>query len=251
MSRSSATAVTAESHRVLKKIVARSSRHTGVQFPPGFLRDEDGCNPPLAQILRGGQGGDVRLKLYLTMTMLAAGAPYDIRGVPARDWANALGLPDPEHNGARRVGDALDFLANLKLLEVAGGQGKPRDITLRSPTGDGSVYSWRGNWYIAMPLGFWTNGWIYQLTGSSVALLLVMRDMRSNRNQADPPWLSTEDKQRYGLSPATWTRATRELVANGLLEVRRKPQGRDFDYRRLRNTYWVYTERLDDAAFAL
>jgi hypothetical protein len=70
--------------------------------------------------------------------------------------------------------------------------------------------------------------------------------MRSNKVETDPPWLSTEQKQRYGLSEPTWTRATKELIAHQLLTVRRIPQGRDFDQTRLRNTYWVHIEKLDD-----
>ncbi|WP_330440527.1 hypothetical protein OHB44_10055 [Micromonospora sp. NBC_00821] len=247
MSRSSAAAVTADSRRLLKQLISRSSRTSGVQFPPAFLRDDDGLDPPLSRILRGGQGGDVRLKLYLTMTLLAARHPHDIRGIPAATWAHVLGLPEPKVNGARRIGDALDFLAGMKLIGIAGGQGRPRNVLLRDPSGNGTTYSWRGNRYISMPLGFWANEWIYRLTGSSVALLLVLRDMRSNRQPSDAPWLTTDQKRRYGLSEATWTRATKELTNNGLLIVRRRPQGRDFDYRRLRNTYWVSTERLDDS----
>ncbi len=250
MAKSSATAVTAESRRLLKQLISRSSRTSGVQFPPTFLRDDGSLNPPLAQILRGGQGGDVRLKLYLTMALLAARQPYDIRNIPARTWAQVLGLPEPELNGARRIGDALDFLAGIKLIRVAGGRGRPRNVLLRSPSGNGTPYRRDIGRYISLPLGFWANEWIYRLTGSSVALLLVLRDMRSNRQPTDPPWLTTDQKRRYGLSEATWTRATKELTDNGLLSVRRKPQGRDFDHRRLRNTYWVHTERLDGPASA-
>jgi hypothetical protein len=250
MSRSSATEVTAESRRLLRQLVARSQRATGVQFPPGFLRDDNEQDPPLARLLRGGQGGDVRVKLYLNMTMLAIRRPHDIRSVPARVWAQVLGLPDPQRNGARRVGDALDFLDGMRLIRVTGRQGSPRDVVLLSPTGDGRTYDWRGRWYISMPLGFWTNEWIYHLTGSGIALLLVLRDMRSDRKITDPPWLTTTGKKRYGLSEATWTRATSELTENDLLTVRRTPQGKDFDHRRLRNTYWVHMERLDEPAFA-
>ena len=250
MSKSSATAVTAESRRLLNQLVNRSQRTTGVQFPPEFLRDDDEHDPPLARLLRGGQGGDVRVKLYMTMTMLAARQPHDIRSIPARVWAQVLGLPDPPRNGARRIGDALDHLAGMRLIRVTGRQGSPRDVILRSPAGDGRKYSWRGRWYISMPLGFWTNEWIYHLTGSGAALLLALRDMRSDRKPTDPPWLTTAGKNRYGLSEATWTRATKELVEKDLLTVRRTPQGKDFDYRRLRNTYWVHTERLDEPAFA-
>ena len=192
----------------------------------------------------------MRLKLYLTMTLLAAKQPNDIRSIPARAWAEALGLPDPARNGARRVGDAIDFLRELKMIRTTGGPGAPRDILLRNPAGNGGPYSWRGGRYISLPLGFWNNEWIYRLTASAVALLLVLRDMRGGRPTTDPPWLTTEQKERYGLSEATWTRATRELEGFGLLSVRRRLEGKDFEYRRLRNTYWVHVELLDDANFA-
>jgi hypothetical protein len=97
-----------------------------------------------------------------------------------------------------------------------------------------------------MPLGFWEREWIYALSGSAVALLLVLKDMRSNRPESDPPWLTTQQKARYGLSEATWTRATKELDGHSLVTVGRKPQGKDFDYRRLRNTYWIHAERLGE-----
>jgi hypothetical protein len=48
----------------------------------------------------------------------------------------------------------------------------------------------------------------------------------------------------YELSHDTWTRGRHELERHGLLSVRRTPQGNDYDYRRLRNTYWIITERL-------
>lgn len=253
MPKSSATAVTAESCRLLFELVRMSSRTIGVRFPAAFVWDEQGQDPPLARILRGGRGGrggDVRLKLYLTMTMLAARPPYEIRSIPARIWAEVLGLPDPERKGARRIGDALDFLAGQKLIQVTGRQGSPRRVVLRSPTGDDAAYRWRGSSHISVPLGFWANEWIYELTGSSVALLLVLQDLRGNRQPTEPPWLSTDEKRHYGLSESTWTRATRELIGNGLLSVERRSQGLDFDRRRLRNTYWLHLERLDDPAFA-
>jgi hypothetical protein len=199
----------------------------------------------MARMLRGGQGGEVRLKLYLTMTMLAARPPHDIRSIPARTWAQVLALPDPEVNGARRITDALAWLRDENLIRLDSRQGMPKDVTLLSPTGNGKGYSWRGSWYVSMPIGFWQHEWIYQLSGTATAFVLVLRDMRSDRSDSDPPWLTTTQKRRYGLSEDTWTRATKELTSQGLLTVRRKPQGKEFDHRRLRNTYWVHTERLD------
>ncbi|NNJ62726.1 MAG: hypothetical protein HKP61_17670 [Dactylosporangium sp.] len=187
----------------------------------------------------------MKLKLYLTMTMLAARPPHDIRSIPARTWAEVLALPDPEVNGARRVADALNWLQQSRLIRLDSRQGMPKDVTLLSPSGTGTAYSWRGAWYVRVPLGFWQNEWIYRLSGTAVGFLLVLRDMRSNRAETDPPWLTTTQKQRYGFSDDTWTRATKELQDHGLLVIRRRPQGKEFDHRRLRNSYWIDIDRLD------
>ncbi|MFE9190594.1 hypothetical protein ACFYL6_13385 [Micromonospora sp. NPDC007208] len=195
-------------------------------------------------MLQGGRGGEVRLKLYLTMTMLAVRSPHDIKGMPAIKWAQMLALPDPAGNGARRVADAHSWLDEAKLIKLKRSPGLPPDVTLRSPSGSGKSYSWRGSWWINMPVGFWSNEWIYRLSGIATAFLLVFRDMRSNRQEVNPPWLRGDQKARYGFSPDSWTRARAELEQHSLLTVRRAPQGKDFDFTRLRNTYWVHTERL-------
>jgi hypothetical protein len=224
---------------------ADRSKRTSVQFPPQFLRDDTlARTPPLAHMVRGGQGGEVRLKLYLTMTMLATKAPHDLPPIPARSWAETLCLPDPLTNGARRITDAIDWLSAEKMIKTSKRTGMPKDVTLLSPGGTGKGYSWRGSWYVSIPIGFWKQEWIYQLSGSAVAFLLVLRDMRSGRAEGDPPWLTTSQKERYGFSEDTWTRATQELEANNLLTTSRAPQGKDFDFRRLRKTYWVRTELL-------
>jgi len=195
-------------------------------------------------MLQGGRGGEVRLKLYLTMTMLAVKSPHDIKEVPAFRWAQMLALPDPAGNGARRVADAHKWLETAELIKLKSKPGRPPDVTLLSPSGNGKSYAWRGSWWINMPIGFWANEWIYHLSGLAVAFLLVLRDMRSNRKETNPPWLRGDQKERYGFSPDSWTRARKELEAHSLLTVRRTPQGKDFDFTRLRNTYWVHTEKL-------
>jgi hypothetical protein len=208
MSRSSTIAPTAEGRRLLHRLIERSKRKSGAQFPPAFLRDDTRATiPPLARMLRGGQGGEVRVKLYLTMTLLAARAPHDIRSIPARTWAEVLALPDPAINGARRITDALNWLQNGQLIKLDSRQGMPKDVTLLSPSGNGKGYSWRdGPWYVGMSVGFWEHEWIYRLSGTAVAFLLVLRDMRSDRPETDPPWLTTTQKERYGFSLDTWTR---------------------------------------------
>ncbi|GIF08091.1 hypothetical protein [Actinoplanes siamensis] len=230
----------------LDRLVERSQRRV-VQFPPGFYRDDTHKLPPLARMLRGGRGGEVRLKLYMSMTLLAASSPHDIKGFSGRAWASALALPTPEVGGARRVADSLNWLEEAKLINLRRNPGMPPDVTLLHPSGNGESYAWRGSWWINIPVSFWTNRWIYELSAPAVALLFATRDMRSNRKEEQPhPWLSGNDRKRYGLSDETWTRGGAELTRLGLLTIARTPQGRDFDYQRMRNTYWLHMERLED-----
>jgi hypothetical protein len=232
----------------LRLLVAKSKRKTGIQIPPDFVRDDTNGDPPLARMMRGGRGGEVRLKLYLSLTLLAVRRPYDITSKPGRAWAELLDLPDPDVNGARRIGDALNWLSDARLLHLVRRPGLPPDITLLSPSGNGRKYAWNLGRYISVPLDFWTQGWILSLSGTAVALLLVLLEMQGGRTAQDPPWLTGLQRKRYGLSDDTWTRATKELEHHQLLTVRRIPQGKEFDYRRLRNTYWVDLHRLASPA---
>jgi len=57
-------------------------------------------------------------------------------------------------------------------------------------------------------------------------------------------YLTRDRRESYGLSHDTWTRGRHELEERGLLRVSRVPQGDDYDYRRLRNSYWINKDRL-------
>lgn len=233
---------------VLRSLVQRSRRRSGVQVPELFIRraDQSLDVPPLALLLRGGQGGEVRLKLYLTMLLLAVRPPFDIREpVPARSWAAALGIPDPENRGARRVGDAITWLAEHKFLETERRQGAPGAVRLLHSDLSGHPYvrPTERERYITLPLGLWEQGWIARLSGTALALMIVLLDMQSARTEAQ--WISpAQARRRYDLSPDTWSKALKELTAFELVTVLRRPQGGEFNYQRMRNAYWVRTDLL-------
>src|SRR4051812_10693607 len=109
-----------DSERLLRRAVERSKRTSGVQLDLRFTRRGiySSKPPPLAQLLRGGRGGEVRIKLYLCLNLIATARPYRLIGMPARVWAEAIGLPDPSGNGARRIADALDSLSDSKLIHI-------------------------------------------------------------------------------------------------------------------------------------
>jgi len=236
-----------ETLRMLHWLVERSKRSTGVQLAKSFVRRNETSDPPppLALLLRGGQGGEVRLKLYLTMSLLAVSAPYDIKPIPARSWAEALGLDDPERNGARRVNDAIDWLAKNKFLVSDRRRGTPGSVRLLSQAGTGDPYTRPtvSGRYVKVPLGLWDQGWIARLSGAALALLIVLIDVQAGRPA--PQWISPAQARRlYDLSPDTWTKGVRELEAFDLVSVLKRPQGGTFDYRRMRNAYSVRDELL-------
>jgi hypothetical protein len=191
--------------------------------------------------MRGGRGGEVRLKLYLCLVLLAVSPPYDIeQAIPARSWAEALDLSDPDRNGARRINDALGWLADRKLIVSERRRGTPGPLRLLDQSGDGSSYSRPSptERYVRLPLGLWQQGWIVSLSGAGLSILIILLDMQGGRS--GPQWTSpSQAKARYGLSADTWTKGTRELAGLGVVTILRRPQGDIFDFRRLRNAYRV------------
>jgi hypothetical protein len=244
-----------ESVALLREFARRSGRNkVGAQLLQGFVRREDHADPPppLTQMLRGGQGGEVRLKLYLSMLLLAFKTPYNIETpIPARVWAAMLGLRNPDHNGARRVNDALDWLAEHRFVVSERRPGTPRSIRLLSQLGDGGPYKqpYGSGRFLTVPLGVWQNGWIVRLSGTALALLIILLDMRGGRTT--PPWISpSQARKRYDLSADTWTKGVHELDDHDLVRIIRQPIGDTFDYRRLRNAYQVNEKKLGARAGA-
>lgn len=236
-----------EALRILRDLVKRSKRSTGVPFAQAFLRRASASDPPppLTRLMRGGQGGEVRLKLFLSISLLAVQTPYDLPAIAARSWAEALDLPDPERNGARRVSDAIDWLADNKLIVAEQRQGAASTVRLLSQDGLGNPYvrPTPANRYVRLGLGLWYHGWILRLSGAGLTLLIILLDIQGGR--AKPQWISpAQARRRYDLSPDTWTKGLKELQALELITISRQAQGDFFDHRRMRNAYWVDEHKL-------
>ena len=232
--------------RLLKLLVDRSKRDEAVQLAVSFVRGTQGKPAAWALMLRG--GGEVRMKVYLTIVLLAVGAPYRIRTFAGPTVAEALGLPDPSVTGARRVTDALRWLDEHNYIRLDRRPGTPAAVTLLAQDLTAEAYERAkpGPRYVKIPLGLWRQQWITALSGTGLALLVVLLDLQGGRTDRRPPYLSSQLRAKYSLSPDTWTRGRHELERAGLLEVGRTPQGPDFDYRRMRNTYRILVERLNE-----
>lgn len=227
---------------LLEQAVAKSQRTSGIQLPTEFVRDEKGGNPPVARMNRGGRGGEVRLKLYLTLVLVAARPPHALKQqIPANVWARMLDLDDPDGLGARRVANALRWLGKNGFIDLSARRGAPPGVKLLSATGNRKAFVRGSGIYVGVPIGLWKYGWINRLSGSGLALLIVLLDLQGGKrfSAASPPSLPGPLRDRYGLSDDTWTRASKQLVDLGLLTKNKVPQGRDLDWRRVRNTYWI------------
>ncbi|MFD7652850.1 hypothetical protein ACFV4N_02575 [Actinosynnema sp. NPDC059797] len=234
---------------LLRRLVEKSKRREQVPFAKTFLRSAEEGGPPLARLIQGGRGGEVRLKVFLTITMAATRHPYDMRTPPTPGyWAEMLAVAGAQPS--RRMADALRWLDKEGFVKLTPRKGAPPQITLLTPQapGEPGIEYKRpvdaGEWYISLPLELWTNGWIIDLPATSLALLMVIRDVQRAKTQFS--YVPSGERDLYGLSSDTWTRGRNDLERRGLLEVKRVPQGGEFDYRRMRNLYRVRLERFGD-----
>lgn len=222
-------------------------------LPVGFVRDENSEeDPPLARILRGGRGGEVRLKLLLSMHLLGTKSPHDVPGSPS-SWALTLALPDAMKNGARRVRDAMCWLDEHRFIRIEQTRGKEPTCFLLHPLGDGRDYvrPTPAERYIRVPAAMWHNGWIVTLSGTALAMWLVLAEMQGGREDQDVWVPPAEARERYGLSEDTFTKGISELELHGLVTVTKRPQGdEEWLYNRLRNGYRLHGGRLNEAPYS-
>lgn len=200
----------------------------------------DNPAPPLAHMLRGGRGGQVRLKLFLSFLWMQTrdqGVPL---AYPAQVWAQLLDLDQPETAGARRIHQAIACLERNRFITVEARSGHPNRVTLLSEAGNGENYVAPGaaasalkerpeglaHRYIQIPSTFWTSGYLASLTGAGVALFLVLlaqRDVRSPIDDPTPIWFSPSVlKARYALSDDTRAKGIRDLREHKLVKVTRQ-----------------------------
>jgi len=219
------------------------------------------ADAPLAVMLRGGQGGAVRLKLLLAMLWFSVRAPHET-SYPARGWAGLLGLDEYETNGARRVTAAIDWLESKGLVRVDRKPGVPSKVFLLDERATGEPYELpfaaleakreagepetRDDYYVTLPADFFTRGWIAVLTGPGVAMLLVMVLEARYSNRTKGLWHSpAQATRRFGLSQDTRTAGLQELERYGIVDRRTGPVAPGvFDMRRRRNIYDLHVEQL-------
>jgi hypothetical protein len=246
MANASTIGPNAVSKHHLERLLALSKRRTGLQLPVSFVKSETQPTP-LVSILRGGHSGEVRLKLYLCLMLLAVQAPHRIkRDISARTWAETIGLPNAEQNGSRRISEALNWLERRNFITLERRHGMPPLVTLLSPLGNGASYARPGVPYLSIPIGFWSSQWITTLSGTAIVLLLILLDLTGGKSRDPSQSASREQRLRYNLSQDSWHRGASELVKHGLIVVGRTARSHhDFEMAKARNTYLVVKKRFD------
>lgn len=178
--------------------------------------------PPLAEMLVGGQGGEVRLKLYLTLLFICRAAPHST-SVPSRAWAELFDLPQPSAEGSRRVRDALKWLETHHFVEVERKAGSHPKVTILLEDGSGSTFrkvsKENGDHWEQLPATMWSKGWIAALSGRAIAMLLILLDYGGRvGKRGETFWVPPERAlELYSLSPEMWAKGTAELQRYGIL----------------------------------
>lgn len=225
----------------------------------GFIeRTSPGDQVPMADLLRGGQGGEVRLKLLMSMLWMAGNPPHDT-SYPARVWATLLDLPQPESNGARRVTAAISWLEDYGLVRTDRTPGLPAKVFLLDERGSrdsyrppGSVWSERqeageamdqSDYWVTLPPEFWTKGWISILDGPAIAMWLALMVEATRYKRISDLWFSeSQGRRRFDLSADTRNDGLRQLEARWLVGSQKQAISRSsFDYKKMRK---IYTLRL-------
>lgn len=251
------------------KKASRRARNAGQLRIPFISRESpDAPVPPLARMLRGGRGGQVRLKLLLTFLWFQTDGTTAVPlAYPAQLWAQLIGLHDPQGAGARRINEAQRWLETHGLITVEAQPGHANRITVLNETGNGTRYTPPGraanllrdnpqaassHYYVQLPAELWTNGYMAAFKGASLAFYLTLLDQYGpgQITAPGPVWFSPKlFKDRYALSDDTRAKGMKELRDLGLITIGRQlinPE--DFDLDRIRNTYTLDPQALEEPA---
>ncbi len=223
----------------------------------GFMRrnSERDAVPPMMAMLGsgGGRGGDVRLKLYLSLLWASPGGKHDTEFV-ATDWAQLLGLPQFATKGKRRGYEALSWLVSQGFIEKQERPGRSSVVTVLHESGSGAAYTKPSDQrskggvptYRRLQSAWWTNAWMAATSGRALAFWLILMDESNNDAKTDAVWLSeSQTSSKYAVSPYLRQRAMRELKHFDLITTRRQFTREAFGVTSSRTSIKVHVEELE------
>ena len=213
--------------------------------------DDEPMRYPLIEmgIGGGGQGGEVRLKLWLSLLY---------RTIKTEDWiklrssehamyAQMFGLEDPHGKGADRIRAAYRWLHANRFIVIDGGRLKPFGkvrvahevvqflpaefpMVLRpSPSGTKDVeleqHPNLRHRYFSVPRGLWENGWIAHLRASELLVLMILCDAVRGKTGTTIEIPDHSRLESYGLTDDMWRQGSSGLERRGII-VQRPKKGR-------------------------
>jgi hypothetical protein len=190
----------------------------------------------------GGSGGEVRLKLWLSLLYRFNSKEkwFDLDEVDPKFMAGMFGLPDPATKGAARVRDAFRWLASNGFIEIEGGRlkktgrvrvisevaqflpDKYRDVVRTSPAGktesapDAEIPAYSDS-YTRVPGALWANGWMGYLKASELMVLLILCKLSQNGRYETVAVKASTRLKRFGLSDSMWRQGLVGLQDRGII----------------------------------
>jgi hypothetical protein len=226
----------------LESAVARSRRTLSVRLPETFFRSPSIALPPLAELTVGGQGGVVRLRLYLSLAMLATKHPFIQKRRTYLAYAQMLGIPTD--TGPRRIREAFKFLEARNFIRYVDHDGASQ-IEMLYPDGSGTEWPARyTSRFISIPIELWSQGWIVRFSARALAVYLALTELVAGREEADGSWMPGPRKSQYGMANDTWTRAIKELEGLGVITTTSERYGDDWSEIRVRKLYRLVPDAL-------
>ena len=197
----------------------------------------------IQELIAPGAADATLLKVALAILWVGRHQPDGLLPeIPAALYAEALGLPDPDTRGARRVREAQKRLADLHLITRR--SRRPRATELRLIDSDGAPFPPPNPQRDALvPHTLFTSGWIAALGGPALVALTHIVGQRLGHHRGRRPG-ATELRRRSGLSKAAWYLGIDELLNYGLLSRRQFEQSRSADRYFGRRRYEILREGL-------
>ena len=210
----------------------------------GVREGEDGkVRYPLVEmgIGSGGQGGEVRLKLWLSMVYRVVKEDNwtKLRKNDHANYASMFGLKDPAGKGVARVRDAYRWLHKNRYIVIDGGRLKaygrvrvthevthflPEDkpLVMRpAPTGQKDIefpdVPYLKHRYFNLPRPFWENGWITYMRSAEILVLMILCNEARNNEDTEIRIPVHDRMRRYGLSDDMWRQGETGLERRGII----------------------------------
>lgn len=233
----------------LSDYFAGTAHHRPAPIRRRFIKSFDGETPRLPALIKGGRGGEMRLKVLLTAIWLTTESrtknkPYI--DYPLATWAEMCGL-NPEPAALRRVSDAISRLRSDEYFRVEVRPGQASRIFLLQEDGSEGLHTFpkdAPHGYLKIPAGLWVSQWIAALSGTAIwALLILLVERAETKPRWFPPRMTHD---WYGISADTLSKGVKELEGFGLASTKRQRiRESPPDAPHYRNEYSLHLSVLD------